>query len=110
MPCDSRRSRGQTEQERRRVIEAALARLERALGTGSARVTIGANGALAFVGWQDRDDVTDLCAYRALSAKHSWPLRQAIARAEAQQGRKVSEQAIASGLHSHDGGQTWGRH
>ncbi len=33
----------------------------------------------------------------------------ALAKAEAQAGRTVDKQAVASGLHSHDGGKTWGK-
>lgn len=43
-------------------------------------------------------------------ASNSWELRQAVARAEAQQGRKVNAHAVASGLHSHDGGKNWEKH
>lgn len=90
----------------------ALARLERALELKNATgvsVVIGANGAVAFRGWSDaeRGGIADTCAYRALSAINSPALRRAVARAEALYGRKVNPQAIASGVHSHDGGNTF---
>ncbi len=113
MPCDTKLRAGVTPVQRASQIGAALARLEKALGVGKAKVTIDKRtGALAFTGWtpEERDDVTDLCAYRRLTARSSWELRKAIAIAEALAGRKVSAQAVSSGLHSHDGGQTFSRH
>ena len=91
-------------------LAAALARLGAALAAGTATVIIGRNGAIAFKGWTDARGVTDLCAYRALTAANSAPLRRAIARAEAMSGNRVDARAIAAGTHSHDGGATWGNH
>ena len=100
MPCD---------QQPEATVKRALARLESALQGGQVKVTIGAAGGVAFTGWADRDreGVADLCAFRRLSAAGSWALRQAVARAEAQSGRRVNPAAIAGGVHSHDGGRTW---
>lgn len=88
-------------------IKASLRRLEAALKGGVVKLNIGPNGAIAFQGWKDRDDVTDVCAFRRLTAEGSWELRQAVAKAEAMTGRKVNANAVASGEHSHDGGDTW---
>lgn len=109
MPCDTVNKQGQTAKERALDVKKALAKLEAQLATGSVKVKIGANGAVAFDGWKptDRDDVTDVCAIRTLQAQGSWALRQAIAKAETQQGRKVNPHAVAAGHHSHDGGSTW---
>jgi DNA-binding protein YbaB len=107
MPCDSTLKENQTLKERMTEVQKALARLESYLTSGSVKVTIGANGAVAFTGWKDRDNVTDVCGYRTLSASNSWALRQAVARAEAMSGRKVNASAVAVGTHSHDGGKTW---
>lgn len=85
----------------------AIERLAAALGAGAVTLKIGANGAVALVNWTDRAGVSDLCAYRALTAKNSPELRRALARAEALAGRKVSVQTVAAGVHSHDGGRTW---
>ena len=110
MPCDTvRTAPTQTLEQRGRQIDEALKRLERYLQTGSVRIVVGANGAIAFNGWQDRDAISDVCAYRTLAVQRSWALRQAVARAEAQSGRRVNEKAIAAGYHSHDSGRTWGR-
>jgi hypothetical protein len=92
-------------------VEIAMKRLEQFLQTGSVRITIAPNGAVAFVGWKtdERVDVSDVCAYRSLAATNSWALRQAVARAEAQQGRKVNAHAVAAGWHTHDG-HNWSKH
>ena len=63
-----------------------------------------------FQGWQDQNAVTDVCAYRTLTASNSWALRQAVARAETTTGKRVNAQAVAAGWHSHDGGGSWGQH
>jgi hypothetical protein len=110
MPCTSTPRKGQTLAQRIDQVKVALKRLEQYLQSGSVRVSIGSNGAIVFAGWNDRDDITDVCAYRTLASENSWPLRQAVARAEAQSGRRVNPQAVAAGIHSHDGGRTWGRH
>ncbi len=88
----------------------AIKRLESAIGAGTVRVIIGRSGGIAFSGWAeaDRRGVSDLCAYRALA--NSPELRRATMRAEALAGRKIDPRAIASGMHSHDGGNTWGTH
>lgn len=84
--------------------------LEAQLAAGTAQVVIGAQGSIAFKGWQDRGGLADLCAYRRLLASNSPALRRAVMRAEAVSGRKVDARAIAAGQHSHDGGKTWGTH
>jgi len=110
MPCDTKLRLNQSLKERMAEVKAALLRLEASLRAGGVRVSIGPNGAVAFVGWKDRDDVTDVCAYRTLAAENSWALKQAVMRAEQMSGRKVNVNAVAAGFHSHDGGQTWSRH
>lgn len=109
MPCDTRIKQGETLQSRGETIKKALTRLELALTQGRAKVRIAPNGAVAFDGWkaEERDDVTDVCAYRLLTTQNSSALRVAIARAESQAGRKVNPHAVAAGHHSHDGGNTW---
>lgn len=109
MPCDTRLRENQTLAERGQEIDAALTGLERLLQSGAVKVTIAPNGAIAFAGWKDRTDVSDVCAYRLLSVKSSFALRQAVARAESMQGRKVNPSAIAAGWHTHNG-QNWSKH
>lgn len=112
MPCDTRLREGQTLVDRMAEVKKALSDLKQKLGQGLVTVVIAPNGAVTFKGWSqaDRKDLSDVCAYRTLAAQGSWELRQAVARAEALSGRKVNPKAIASGLHSHDGGKTWGTH
>ena len=109
MPCDTVLREGQTLASRVKAIDVALKRLETYLTQGKVTIGIAPNGAITFKGWQvgERDDVTDVCAYRTLSSQSSWALRQAVAKAEALSGRKVNAHAVASGHHSHDGGKTW---
>jgi hypothetical protein len=110
MPCDTR-PETQTE-EGKRVLADATRRLEAALAAGTVQAVIGAQGGIAFRGWREgeRGGLTDLCAYRRLRAANSPELRRALARAEVLAGRTVNEQAINAGVHSHDGGHTWGSH
>lgn len=107
MPCMTQPTL--TEQQRS-AQRGALARLETALGAGTVKVVIGRAGGVTFAGWRDdqREGVSDLCAYRALS--NSPAMRRAVLRAEAMGGNRMDPRAIASGLHSHDGGSTWTRH
>ena len=110
MACETRLRSGQTLQERVKAIDVALKRLEQYLTQGKVQIGISpVNGAITFKGWAtgERDDVTDVCAYRTLASQNSWALRQAVAKAEAMSGRKVNALAVAAGVHSHDGGKTW---
>lgn len=112
MPCDTYRNPQQTAQERQAEIDAALAELERQINSGRVNLVIGPDGGVCFAGWSDADrrGITDVCAFRTLTERASWPLQQAVSTAEMQSGRKVNEQAVAAGVHSHDGGKTWGKH
>lgn len=85
----------------------AMQRLEAALAAGTVAVAVSGKGGVAFRGWTDREDISDVCAYRALTASNSPALRRALARAEVIAGRKVDAQVVATGVHSHDGGKTW---
>jgi urocanate hydratase len=107
MPCDTKLAENQTLTERTTQIDAALKRLEAALLAGRVSIGIAGNGAVAFKTWNDRDGVSDVCAYRTLASGNSWALRQAVAKAEALSGRKVNPHAVAAGHHSHDGGKSW---
>lgn len=108
MPCISQPNLTPTQKQQQ---EAAIKRLQAALGAGTVSAVVSPTGAIAFRGWTgDKGGVSDICAYRALSASNSPELRRAIARAEAMAGRKIDARAIAHGTHSHDGGRTWGDH
>lgn len=109
MPCDTKRPAGMTPQQRAKQVADALRALEARLKARTSAVIIGPQGAVTFAGWSDaeRAGVTDVCAFRTLAARGSWELRQAVQRAEATSGRKVSTAAINGGIHSHDSGATW---
>jgi hypothetical protein len=109
MPCDTYTPPGKTQAQRDAEIKEAIAKLEAELNLGRVGVKISATGAIAFTNWSkdDRGGVSDVCAYRTLTAQNSFALRQAVQRAEAMAGRKVNPQQVAAGTHSHDGGNTW---
>ena len=111
MACDTVLKPRQTAQDRAREVKAALDKIQAGLQANSIQVVIGANGAVTFKNWGtvDRDGLSDVCAFRKLSAQGSWALKQAVARAETLQGRKVNHSMIVAGVHSHDGGSTWNK-
>lgn len=112
MPCDARLKQGQTISERAAEVRRVVTTFSEALAAGRARVKVGPKGAIAFDGItdQERDGVTDACAYRRLMVTGSALARAAIARAEQLAGRSVDRKVLASGHHSHDGGRTWHDH
>jgi len=107
MACDFMVPKGMTPATRKTQVEQAIERLNAALAAGTVKVKVGATGAVAFTGAWQRDGVSDSCAYRKLMAASSPALRLAVARAEVTAGRKINAQAVAAGVHSHDGGSTW---
>lgn len=112
MPCDTKLKPRQTIQERAWEVRKAVGSLEQALAARRVRVKIGPQGAIAFEGWQDqdRDGVTDACAYRRIMATGTALARAEIARAEQMSGRTINRQVIGQGAHSHDNGKTWHDH
>ena len=111
MACDTMRQPNQTKAQRAAEIAAALEALKRALATKAVKVTVDkATGAVAFTGWaeKDRAGVSDVCAFRKLTVAGSFELRKAVASAELAAGRKVNQAAVSAGVHSHDGGRTFG--
>lgn len=109
MACDTRLRPRQTIQERVTEVRKAIESLDRQLMRRQVRVVVGQQGAVAFTGWaeQDRNGVTDACAYRRLMATGSVLAKAEIARAEQMAGRTVDRKVLAAGTHSHNGGQTW---
>jgi len=110
MACLSALQPNQTLVQRIAQVDAALKRLEQYIQTGTVRIGISRQGAIVFQGWNDRDSITDVCAFRSLQATNSWVLRQAILKAEGMSGNKVNPKMVENGTHSHDGGKTWGKH
>ncbi len=109
MPCDTKLKAGQTISQRADEVRQVVSKLDAALQARRVRVVIGPQGAVAFQGLtdQERDGVTDACAYRRIMATGTALARAEIARAESMSGRTVNKQVIGQGIHSHDGGKTW---
>lgn len=112
MPCDTQLKPQQTISQRKEEVRAAVERFVRGLVSGQVRARVGPQGAVAFEGLEpkDRDGVTDACAYRRIMVTGSTMAKMAIARAEQLAGRSVDKKVVAQGVHSHDGGHTWGKH
>lgn len=105
MPCMTAPALTETQRtQQRRAID----RLRAAVGAGTVQVIIGKTGAIAFRNWTDSAGISDLCAYRQIA--NSPEVRRAVARAQVTSGNRVNPQAIAAGIHSHDGGKTWSQH
>lgn len=109
MPCDTKLKPGQTIKQRIAEVREMVAKLSASLAAGRVRAKVGAEGGIVFEGLtdEDRNAVTDACAYRRLMVSGSALAKAKIAAAEAIAGRPVNRQAIGQGLHSHDGGKTW---
>lgn len=107
MPCTTRPTLTELQKQGQ---ARALERLRQAIGAGTVTLVVSRQGAIALRGWVDaeRNDVTDLCAYRKL--QNTPEMRRAQAKAEALAGVKVNPRTIAAGVHSHDGGHSWGHH
>lgn len=112
MPCDTRLKSRQTLGQRKIEVKKSVSTLDRGLLRKKIKPVIGPKGEITFAGWpeDERDGVTDACAYRMLMITGSSLAKAEIARAEQISGRSVNRQAVNSGVHSHDGGQTWGGH
>jgi hypothetical protein len=109
MPCDTKLKQGQTISERATEVRAAVEQISQGLAAGRIKAVVSPTGGVAFDGISqaERNGITDACAYRRLLVSGSSLAKAAIARAEQLAGRSVNRQAIAQGLHSHDGGKTW---
>ena len=116
MPCYRKLRVGQTLSQRKTEIKKAVDTLSAGLASGRIKPVIGRQGAIAFAGWsdEDRNSVTDACAYRQIMVTGSSMAKVAIARAEQMAGVSVSKQALAQGHHGHfdtsSGGITWHDH
>jgi uncharacterized protein YegL len=109
MPCDTRLKPRQTISQRKEEVRRTIDTLSRKLAAGQVKVKISPQGAVAFDGLteQERDGVTDNCAYRLIMSQGSTQAKLAIQKAEMMAGRTISRQTVAQGGHSHDGGHSW---
>lgn len=113
MACETRLKARQSIQERAKEVKGVVAFMDELITKGKVKVVVDKKtGAVAFTGMTDseKDGVSDACAYRRIMATGSATAKMAIAKAEAVAGRSVSRQALAAGIHSHDGGSTWSTH
>ena len=110
MACDTRLKPRQTISERKDEVRRATEQFVAGLKTGRVKAVVDRKtGAIAFSGLteDERDGVTDACAYRRILASGSQLAIQALLKAEQLAGRPVNKQLVAQGYHSHDGGTTW---
>lgn len=110
MPCDTRRKRGQSIQQRANEVRQVVNDVNSLIAAGKVKPVVDKKtGAVAFQGISDtvRDDVTDACIYRRLLVSGSSMTKIALQRAEMLAGRSISREALAQGHHSHDGGSSW---
>lgn len=107
MPCDTVRRESQSTQQRVAEVRRVVGMLDKAIVRRQVKVIVGPQGAITFDGWQQREGVTDACAYRRIMSTGSTLAKSEIARAEQMSGKSVDRRALAAGIHSHDGGQTW---
>jgi hypothetical protein len=110
MPCDTRFKRGQTFAKRKAEVEQVIKDVNSLISIGKVKPVVDKKtGSIAFAGIDDniRDDVTDACIFRRIMVSGSSLAKAKIAQAEALAGRQVNKGAVAQGVHSHDGGQSW---
>ena len=117
MPCDTVSRQNETVTARTNRISNAVKRLEDYIARGKLRLVVDrATGAVAFAGLTDeelraaKDGLLDSCVLRKLTVSNSFAFRTALAKAEATAGRMTNMKAVAAGVHSHDGGKTFGGH
>jgi len=113
MPCDTYTRPNQTITERKQEVLNAVKALEKALISNRVKPVIDrTTGAIAFQYFAEsnRNGVRDSCLYRRIMATGSALAKAKIAQAEMLAGRTVNRAALAAGIHSHDGGNTWGSH
>jgi hypothetical protein len=110
MPCDTRLKKNQTIQQRAAEVKAVASFADELIRKNKLKVLVDKKtGAIAFDGMTDseKDGCTDACIYRRIMATGTALAKAAIARAELVAGRGVNKQALAHGVHSHDGGRTF---
>jgi hypothetical protein len=112
MTCDTRLAPRQTLAQRKAEVRKASAIIDKLIAQRKVGVKVGPQGAVTFTGVSDSDraGMTDGCIYRMLTNGGSAAVRLAIHRAEMTAGRAVDRKAVAQGVHSHDGGNTWSTH
>ena len=106
MPCDTKLKPNQTITQRKLEITEVVDRIQKGLLSGSIKLRLSPQGAVAFDGIDDgaKNNVTDACAYRRIMATGSALAKAKLQAASALLGKQV---VTTNGVHSHDGGKTW---
>lgn len=113
MACDTQPMKNQTLSQRKQQVKEIIAFTDELIRKRKVGIVVDKRtGAIAFTGMtpQERGNVSDACTYRLIMATGTASAKQAIARAELLAGRGVNKQALAAGIHSHDGGASWSSH
>lgn len=111
MPCNTKLKAKQTVAQRAREVRKAGEAIDKLIAAGKAGIKVDRRtGGVTFTGIPEdvRDGMTDVCIIKKIWTSGSHQAKQALAKAERAAGRSVNKQAIEQGLHSHDGGKTWG--
>lgn len=112
MPCDTwRAAPEQTLSARKTQINEIMARVTVLLAKRQIKPIVDRkSGAITFDGIPSvlRQGVSDACIYRRLVAGKSPVAAAELKRAEAAAGRPIDRQSVNAGIHSHDGGASWG--
>lgn len=112
MACDTMLAPRQTLAQRKEQVRKAAQLIDKLIRERKVGVKVGPQGAVTFTGVSDSDrsGMTDACVYRMITRTGSAAAKLAIQRAEQLAGRTVNRAALAAGVHSHDGGNTWSSH
>lgn len=112
MVCDTQTLPGQTLSQRKDEVRRATEALSKGLAAGRIKVKLGPQGAVVFEGLSasERSRVSDGCLLRRVLVEGSALAKAKIAQAEQLAGRSINKQAVAQGVHSHDGGKSWHKH
>src|SRR5215831_14818132 len=113
MVCDTKLRENQTLSERKKEVLETIEAIAKLIISNRVKPVIDkATGAIAFqnIPASVRAGITDACVYRRIMATGSALAKQQIAKAEMLAGRTVNRASLAAGIHSHDGGRSWGSH
>jgi hypothetical protein len=113
MVCDTSLRENQTLSERKLEVLATVEAIAKLIISNRVKPVIDKRtGAITFanIPVSVRNGLTDACVYRRIMATGSALAKLQIAKAEQLAGRTVNRAALAAGIHSHDGGSSWGSH
>jgi hypothetical protein len=102
----------QTLAQRKEEVRKRMSQIDKLISSGRLKLKVGPQGAVTFLGLSDsdRDGISDACIYRTITRSGSAAAKMNLQRQEMLAGKAVDRAALARGVHSHDGGQTWSTH